>query len=53
MAKKPADGQPTLKASTNTIGTYRVDGGRFASYDGEGRTKIITEAEAEAIGVRC
>ena len=52
MAKKPTDGQPTLKSPTNIIGAYRVDGGRFASFDGEGRAKIITEAEAESIGVR-
>lgn len=51
MARKPTDPQPSTK-SKDPIGAYRVHGDRFAAYDAEGRTKIISEADAHAIGIR-
>jgi hypothetical protein len=53
MAKKPADDQPEPKRKTEILGAYRLEGGGFAAYSGEGRTKVISQTEAEAIGVRC
>ena len=49
MAKKPTEAQAKRKG---WIGAYRGEAGAFHAYDAEGRTKAVTQAEAEEIGVK-
>ena len=46
MAKTP---EPV---STAPLAAYRVQGGRFAAYDATGRAQIVTQEQAEALGIR-
>lgn len=50
MAKKPTEAPAPKK--TGPLGAYRVEGGHFAAYDAQGRTTLIDQAAAEALGIR-
>lgn len=49
MAKKP---DPAPPKRTGVLGAYRVEGGRFAAYDAEGKTYLVSETQAEALGIK-
>ena len=51
MALNPTEPQ-TIAKPKGPIGAYRVEGGRFASFDAQGLTEIINEAKALALGIR-
>ncbi len=42
----------TAPATTGPIGAYKVEGGRFAAYDATGRNWLVSQDQAEAMGIR-
>ena len=43
--------EPTPK-STEPLAAYRVEGGKFAAYNSHGLAWLVSETEAERLGIR-